>query len=70
MPHKGRNRTIPICGSGMRDTHCKPDGFSSGGQLPVPPALDLTEVLHTYPYSAMCVQCTPFFGKKQVEKRP
>ena len=40
MPHRGRARAVPVCGSGMRGTHCKPFGFSSGGQLPVPPALD------------------------------
>ncbi len=48
MPHKGSPKgAIPPCGSGMRRAHCKPCGFSSGGQLPVPPAL-----VHTRSYSA------------------
>jgi len=35
----GRHRPpVPVCGSGMRSTHCG-NLLSSGGQLPVPPAL-------------------------------
>ena len=47
MPHKGRN-SRPFCGSGMRNTYCGKN-LSSGGPLPVPPALRSCLIIEDMP---------------------